>query len=455
MSRVRCRRRCAQVLALAAAVVGTSLAAADLEERGKTIEATTLANGLRVIVWPDHDVPSVTLNLWYRVGSRNERPGATGLAHFFEHMMFNGTATRAPGEFDRIMEAGGGSNNAYTTSDVTVYMDWFPKSALDLVLELEADRMRALAFDPKVVESERGVVYSERRLRVDNDNFNALLEQVQSSAFLAHPYQIPTIGWPSDIRGWKMTDLQHFYETYYAPNNAVMVIVGDVDPRNAFAQVERHFAGIAPSPLPAPPATVEPEQQGERRIVLKRPGQTAVLQAAYQGLAAADAAMPALELLATILGRGESSRLHRQLVEEARIAVDTGSYIQKGFDPGLAWFYATLVPGADPARAEGLLNLALEQIAREGVGEAELQKARNAQLAGFWRSMAEIDGKAQALGRYEVFHGDYRKLFAAPMSYEQVSAAQVQALARRLLDPDHRTLGVLLPVAETTAAEGE
>lgn len=307
------------------------------------------------------------------------------------------------------MESGGG--NVYTTPDVTVYMDGLPKSALDLVLELEADRMRALACDPRVVESERGVVYSERRLRMDNDNFNALLEQVQSSAFLAHPYQIPTIGWPSDIRGWKMVDLQRFYETYYAPNNAVMVIVGDVDPRTAFAVVECHFAGIAPSPLP--PATVEPEQQGERRIVLKRPGQTAGLQSASQGLAAADAAVPALELLATILGRGESSRLHRQLVEDERIAVDTGSYVQKGFDPGLAWFYATLVPGADPVRAEGLLSQAIEQVAREGASEAELRKARNTQLAVFRAARtADPDRVAQTLAGSH-FGGRFTPLAAA------------------------------------------
>src|SRR3954469_16620566 len=172
------------------------------------VSSTTLANGMKVIVWTDRDTPNVALYNWVRVGSRNEVPGITGLAHFFEHMMFNGTSKRAPGEFDRSMEAQGGSNNAYTSENVTVYQDWVPRTALDLVLDLESDRLANLAFDPKVVESERGVVYSERRLSVEDNNQGFLVEQVQATAFVAHPYQIPTIGWPADIQSWKREDLQ-------------------------------------------------------------------------------------------------------------------------------------------------------------------------------------------------------------------------------------------------------
>ena len=180
----------------------------------------TLANGLKIVVWPDHDIPNVAMYTWFKVGSRNEHAGITGISHFFEHMMFNGTKTRKPGEFDRMMEGSGGSNNASTSSDVTIYQDWFPASSLELVFDLESDRMRNLDFDPKVVESERGVVYSERRSRIDNDSFGALAEQVQATAFVAHPYEIPTIGWPSDIEGWNIEDLRSYYQRYYAPNNA-------------------------------------------------------------------------------------------------------------------------------------------------------------------------------------------------------------------------------------------
>ena len=187
------------VLLLAA--LDASAASTAAAEAAK-IESRTLANGLEIVVWPDHDIPNVAMFLWYRVGTRNERPGITGISHFFEHMMFNGTKTRRPGDFDRIMESNGGRNNAYTSSDVTVYQNWFPRSALEVVFDLEADRMRNLDFDPKAVESERGVVYSERRSSVDNDNFGVLAEQMQGTAFIAHPYQFPTVGWPSDIEGW-------------------------------------------------------------------------------------------------------------------------------------------------------------------------------------------------------------------------------------------------------------
>src|SRR5882757_3074591 len=191
------------------------------------VETVTLKNGMQLIIWPNHDIPNIALYNFVHVGSRNEGSGTTGLAHFFENMMFNGTARRMQGEFDRLLEGNGGSNNAYTTQDVTVYQDSFPRSALELVFDLESDRLARLAFDPKVVESEREVVYSERRLRVEDSNPAFLSEQVQATAFIAHPYRIPTIGWPSDIKAWTLGDLQNFYHTWYAPNNCTLVLVGD------------------------------------------------------------------------------------------------------------------------------------------------------------------------------------------------------------------------------------
>ena len=190
-------------LLVSAGAAGVSLAAAVPEE----IESRTLDNGLKIIVWPDHDIPNVVMYNFVRAGGRNEYPGITGLSHFFEHMMFNGTTQRGPGEFDRVMETAGGSNNAYTSSDVTVYQDWFPRTALDVVFGLEADRLQNLAIDPDVVESERGVVYSERRTSIDNNNMRKLMEQVEATAFIAHPYQFPVIGWPSDIEAWTQEDL--------------------------------------------------------------------------------------------------------------------------------------------------------------------------------------------------------------------------------------------------------
>ena len=177
------------------------------------IRSFTLDNGLKIIVWPDHDIPNVVMYNFVRAGARNEYPGITGLSHFFEHMMFNGSDNVPPGDFDRLMEAAGGANNAYTSQDVTVYQDWFPRAALGTIFYLESDRLANLKIDPEVVESERGVVYSERRTGVDNDNNGLLYEQVMATAFVAHPYQIPVIGWPSDIENWRLGDLENYFRT--------------------------------------------------------------------------------------------------------------------------------------------------------------------------------------------------------------------------------------------------
>ena len=423
------------------------LAPAGHAAPGSEIVERTLSNGLKVVVWPDHDIPNVAQYTWFRAGGRNEYPGITGLAHYFEHMMFNGTANLAPGEFDRIMEAAGGANNAYTSNDVTVYQNWYPASAIETIFRLEADRMASLDFDPEVVESERGVVYSERRSSVDNDNFSALMEQVQATAYVAHPYQFPVIGWPSDIENWRSEDLQAFYRTYYAPNNATMFVVGDQDPERVFALAEAHFGHIPAQPMPEPVTTAEPEQLGERRIVLERPAQTPMLQLAWHSGAANDPAMPALEVLMTLLTQGDASRMHQALVEKEGLAIDVGGYMHQGFDPGLTWIFAVLPPDGSVDVLDARITGMLEDVVRDGVTPEELAKAKNILLSGYWSGLSTISGKAQALGTYEVFHGDYRKLFGAPDAWEAVTDADVRAVVARVFRNNNRTVGVLRPAA--------
>ena len=441
-------------LALAMALgLGAVAKAASPEVPGASQIATrTLPNGLKIVVWPDKDIPNVAMYTWYRVGSRNERPGITGISHFFEHMMFNGTKTRAPGEFDRVMEGNGGANNAYTSSDVTVYQNWFPSSVTGLIFDLESDRMRNLDFNAEKVESERGVVYSERRSSIDNDNFGTLIEQMQATAFVAHPYQIPTIGWPSDIEGWKVTDLQDYYRQYYAPNNAVMFIVGDVEPDAVFKLADQYLAGIPAQPAPPAVTTKEPPQLGERRLRIERDAQTPLIAMAWHTAAAADREARVMEVLLSILGDGDSSRLYQRLVEKEQAAVDVGTQFDAGFDPGLAWVYAVVPPGGDVTRTEKLIDQEIARLAQDGPTDVEITKARNQALAGFWRGLETISGKAQALGQYEVFHGDYRKLFDAPSEYESITADEVKAAAARVLRPENRTVGVLEPKAEPKAA---
>jgi zinc protease len=409
------------------------------------VRAMTLTNGMKVIVWPVPNIPSVALYNWVRAGSRNEAPGITGLAHFFEHMMFNGTTCRGPGEFDQLMEAQGGSNNAFTSDDVTVYQDWFPRDALELVLDLESDRIANLAFVPKVIESERGVVYSERRLRVEDNSQGLLSEQVQAVAFVAHPYHFPTIGWPSDIQSWRIEDLQKFFKTHYAPNNLTLVLAGDLVPERVFALARKYFEPIPRHSPPDPVRTGEPEQLGERRVVVSRKAQTPLLQYAYKAPAAADERAPAVTVLLSILVDGDASRLHRLLVEQQKVAIEVGGNWQEGFDPGLFWLYLTLPEGSDPAGVQAVLDRELDNVVAHGVSGQELARAKNLIEAGFWKKLATIDGKAQLLGEYEVFHGDWLKLFDAPAQFARVTRQQVQSVAREILDRRKRTVGVLLP----------
>jgi zinc protease len=412
------------------------------------IRSLVLDNGLKIIVWPDHDIPNVVLYNFVRAGSRNEYPGITGISHFFEHMMFLGTEKLEPGEFDRIMEAAGGSNNAYTSYDVTVYQDWFPRSALDVIFGLEADRLQNLRTYADAVEAERQVVFSERRSRVDDNNFFKLYEQVRATAFVAHPYQFPIIGWPSDIEAWTEEDLAGWYQTYYAPNNRIMIFTGDVTPAEIFELAEEHFAPIPAQDPPPAVRTVEPEQQGVRRVSVQAAAQTPMLHMAFHAGSATDPETAPLNLLLNILVSGESSRLHRALVEEEELVLSVDGFQDEGFDPGLAYFYLTLPPGGDPAGVEQRMLELLQDVVENGVTEAELRKARNIVLADFWRGLATINGKASALGQYEVFLGNYESLFALPDELEAISVGDIQEAAAKVFRSQNMTVGVLLEAEE-------
>jgi zinc protease len=412
------------------------------------IRSLVLDNGLKIIVWPDHDIPNVVLYNFVRTGGRNERPGITGISHFFEHMMFLGTEELEPGEFDRIMEAAGGSNNAYTSSDVTVYQDRFPRSALEVIFKLEADRLQNLRTYADTVEAERQVVYSERRSGVDDNNLSKLYEQVRATAFVAHPYQFPVIGWPSDIEAWTEQDLAGWYRTYYAPNNRTMIFTGDVKPKEIFKLCEQYFAPIPAQKPPPAVRTVEPEQQGVRRVSIQAPAQTPLLHMAFHAGSATDPETVPLNLLLNILVGGESSRLHRSLVEEEELVLGVDGFQDEGFDPGLAYFFLTLPPGGDPAQVEQRMLEELQEVVENGVTAAELSKARNIMLADFWRGLATIDGKASALGQFEVFLGNYETLFALPDELEAISIDDIQQAAAKVFRSQNMTVGVLLEAEE-------
>jgi zinc protease len=411
------------------------------------VKTHTLKNGLKILVQEDHSIPNATMYIFYRIGSRNERPGTTGLSHFFEHMMFNGAKKYGPGEFDRVMEAGGGSNNAYTNNDVTVYQDWFPSATLDLIFDLEADRIQNLAFDPKIIESERGVVANERRLSVDNSNFGTLYEQLSATAYTAHPYQWPVVGWMVDIQNWKMEDLKRHFEMGYSPSNATMVVCGDVSADNVFKLAEKTIEPIASHTPPPPVTTQEPEQQGERRVIVKKFAQLPLLMIGYHVPQTASNEYYALQVLQTILFSGQSSRMYQRLVDKDQLAIAINSNLEFAFDPTLFTVIAQPKAGIATEAVERAIYDEFGKARLQPVTDQEIAKAKNILLANFYRAMKTISGRANTLGSYEVFFGDYRKLFDAAQEYNKVTKDDVRRVAEKYFGDKNRTVATLVPEA--------
>jgi zinc protease len=434
----------AAVLALAATILG-GVAGAQNEAQQFPVTTKTLKNGMKVLVQTDHSIPNVALYIFYKIGSRNEHPGTTGLSHFFEHMMFNGAKKYGPGELDKAEEANGASNNAYTTRNTTVYQDWFPRSALNLIFDIEADRIQYLSFDPKKIASEREVVYSERRTSVDANNGGILDEQLWATAFTAHPYQWPVIGWASDIEHWTMDDLKHHFAMGYAPNNATMVVVGDVSPEEIFQLCEKYIEPIPQHEPPPPVTTVEPEQMGERRLVVHKPAELPIVMIGYHTPQTNNPDFYALNLLRTVLFHGESSRMYQRLVDKDQIALDVGENDEIGFDPTLLTLYAQPKQGVDPAKCETAIYEELDKAKKAAISDQELEKAKNIRLVEFYHQMRTINGRANTIGTYEVYFGDYHKLFEAAKNYSAVTKEDVQRVTQKYFGANNRTVATLVP----------
>jgi zinc protease len=429
-------------------LIGAVALPASLPAQNFDIQERTLKNGMKVLVQEDASIPNVALYTFFRVGSRNEHEGITGLSHFFEHMMFNGAKKYGPGQFDKAMEGAGGNNNAYTSNDMTVYQDWFPNSALELIFDLESDRVQNLAFDPKIVQSERQVVYSERRLRVDNDNFGLLDEQVEAAAIMAHSYHWSVIGWPSDIEKWTLDDLKAYFANGYSPSNATMVVVGSVKADDIFRLAEKYMEPIPAHDPPPPVRTIEPKQLGERRISVHKFAQLPIVEIAYHVPQAQGADYYTLELLQALLTTGESSRLYRSLVDQQQLAVEVQSSHDATIDPFLFSFTVQPRKGIDPGKAEQAVYAEIEKLKASGVEEHELQKAKNQVISNHYRSLRSINRRANVIGRYEVLFGDYHKLANVEQEYNKVTAADIQRAAKEYFDLNNRTVGTLIPDAE-------
>ncbi len=434
-------RRLLKVLITAALIQPFSLYSATKKE---DVEEYRLKNGMKVLFLKDDSIPNANMYIFWRVGSRNEQPGITGLSHFFEHMMFNGSKNYPPGSFDVVMEAAGGANNAYTSNDVTVYTNWFPSSAFSTIASLEADRIAYLQLDDKKIESERGVVLSERSTGLENDPWEDLYIAARSTAFLAHPYSWPVIGWEADIKAWTKADLQKYFDTYYNPSNAVMVVVGALDPKYVLDELQKKIEPISRKNVIPVVRTIEPPQKGERRVwVTKEDISNPHFLALYHVPESKHADHIALNILSVILSDGPSSRLYKSLVDEQRIALEVNATNPKSFDPDLFSFTIVGADGKKLSAIEKAFDKVLDKIIQDGVTEKELASAKKKYLVSFFKDMETINGKAAMLGDYEVFQGGYANLFTAEESYKAVTAADVKRVLTKYFSRSNRTIGLL------------
>ncbi|HEV8311055.1 MAG TPA: pitrilysin family protein [Methylomirabilota bacterium] len=417
-----------------------------LPARAAEVVEATLENGLKVLLLEDHRSPVISLQIWYRVGSRNERIGLSGLSHYLEHMMFKGTSKYGPRAYARLVEEQGGQENAFTAQDATTYFVNIVADKIELILDLEAERMRHLLLEAREVDAERKVILEERRTRTEDDPIGTLAEELNAVAFKAHPYRIPPIGFMDDIQRITAQDLRRWYDTYYVPNNAVLVAVGDFVAAELLAKIRARFEAIPRSPDPPAVQIVEPAQRGERRVWVKKEAQLPVIFMGYHTPNITSPDAYALEVTATILSAGRTSRLYRRLVYEERLALDAGGdYTRLSLDPDMFTFYATVLPGKTVEDVERVLLAEVERLRTEPVGAEELQRAKNQLESGFVFGQDSVYVRASTLARHELV-GSWRLRDEFLPRIRAVTARDIQDVARRYFVGDHQTTAILVPV---------
>ncbi|MCJ7838606.1 MAG: insulinase family protein [Burkholderiales bacterium] len=428
---------------VAAVAVSTAGAQTGVHER-------KLANGLRVIVKEDHRAPTAVHMVWYVAGSMDEVSGTSGVAHVLEHLMFKATKTVASGEFSRRIAAAGGRENAFTSRDYTAYFQQVPKAALPLMLRLEADRMSNLLVTESEFSREIKVVMEERRLRTEDRPRALVNEALNAEAFFAHPYRRPVIGWMNDLVNMNHLDARDWYSRWYAPNNAFVVVVGDVKADEVFALAQKYYGRIKSRPVPARKPQVEPEQRGVRRLVVKAPAELPYLLMGWKCPVLRDADKDwqayALDVLTGVLDGNESARLNQSLVRESRVASEAGaSYDLTARGPGMCFLEGTPSQGRTVAELEAGLRAELARLVQEGVTEDELARVKAQQVASQVFKRDSIFGQAMEIGRFETAGLSYRDIDKALEGLKAVSAEQVRAVAKQYFVDDQLTVVVLDP----------
>lgn len=409
------------------------------------IKEYTLDNGLKLIISEDHKVPLATFEVWYRVGSRDELSGKTGLSHLLEHMMFKGTPLYGSKTFSKIIQRNGGIDNAMTSKDYTMYFNTLSSDRTGISIDLEADRMANLLLDSKETSSEINVVMEERRMRYDNDPQNLLFETVVATAIKTHPYRRPVIGWMPDIASTGREDLYVHYKKFYSPDNAFIVLAGDVKPAEMLEKITATFGGFKKSGLNKEVVTKEPEQNGEKRVYLKKEAELPYLMAAYHTPSFPHEDSFALEALSTILSGGKSARLYKALVYEKKLALDAGSeYSGMYRDPFLFVFWATAAPGREIAEVERALYSEMEGLKNAPPSDKELQKAKNQIEASFIFGQDSLYLQAMNIGSFEML-GSWRLMDKYLEGIRKVTPRDIQEAAKKYLTEDNRTVGILVP----------
>jgi len=417
----------------------------DILQNLLKVKRDSLQNGLKILILEDHSAPLVSFQMFVHTGSRNEKPGITGISHLFEHMMFEGSKKYGPEEHANIVNRNGGSLNAFTTEDVTVFFENIVSDKLELVVSLEAERLANLDLSEKKLASERKVVMEERRYRVDDNNFGVVNEQLLANAYTAHPYGWNVVGWMSDLESITLKDCQDYHRIHYAPNNVTLVIVGDIDTDQTVKIVDKYFGKLKCQPAPEEIRTVEPAQMGERIAYISKQAQLPMLMAGYHIPPMGHEDIYPLKVLQKILSDGQSSRLYKKLVYDEQVALYAGGDVDEREDPGLFYLYCGMSIGHDIEVGKNMLFGEIDSFAEKPVTDHELEKAKNQLEDDFISRLQTNMSKGMRLGFYEVLLGDYTKIFDEADRLESVTKEDIQRVAKKYLNPDNRTTIILIP----------
>jgi zinc protease len=440
------RRLAGTVVALAGLLTLAPATSAQSRPPKLNYTMTTLPNGLKVVMLEDHSTPIVHAEIWYHVGSKNEKPGKTGFAHLFEHMMFKGSKNVEPEGHPSWISSVGGQSNAQTDEDTTIFWQTFPAQYLPLVLWLEADRMATLRIDEEVFKTEREVVKEERRMRVENQPYGRLNEIIYDHAFTVHPYKHPTIGSMKDLEAASIQDVRDFFATYYVPNNATLVLVGDFDSKEALGLVQQYLGRVPKSDRPVPrDIPKEPPQTKERRVTLEESWPLPAVVVAHHITYDGHPDSYPLHIASKVLSDGQSSRIYRKLVYEKQLALAAfggGNIIEH---PNLFYAVAIVQPGKTPEETTKALIEELDRLRNEPISAAELQQAKNQFARDYIFSRESNKDKARTLGHAQVIHGDMATADGEFDIFQSLTAADVQRVAKTYFTPENRLVMTILP----------